>query len=178
MQPDLSFRGILLLSALALVTPAALTSQVNTKTDGAFTSLQVEGDSRFGNDNPRQLTFVWYPAISPEGATYRLDAECSHRNRLGAPPETGLRVVFTGSMVPVSAGAPYELTRKRAKLRGDGSQNRRIRWQDPIFADLASQGFGDGVMIQLEIVLKGPLSFGDVITCEAGMSESRSRPIL
>jgi hypothetical protein len=81
-------------------------------------------------------------------------------------------------MVPLSTGTSYKLKRKRAKLLEDGYQNRRILWQGPVFGDLATQGLRDGVMVQLEIVLKGELSFGDVVTCEAGMSEASSRPIL
>lgn len=178
MFPALGLHRFLLVSFCSLALPAALIGQLNAKTDGAFTSLQVEADSRFGHDNPRQLTFVWYPELSPE-TTYRLDAECSHRNRLGGPPETALRVAFKGSMVPLSTGnSSYKLKRKRAKLLEDGSRNRRIQWQDPVFADLANQGLGDGVLVEMELVLKGDLSFGDIVTCEVGMSEASSRPIL
>lgn len=178
MLPGFSLRRFLLVSVCALVIPAALIGQLNTKTDGAFTTFQVEAESRFGPASPRQLTFVWYPELSPETAIYALEAQCSSQNRLGGPPETALRVAFKGSMVPLSTGTAYKLRKKRAKLLENGSQNRRVRWQDPVFADLAGQGRGDGVMIQMDIVLKGELSFGDVVTCEVGMSEAESRPIL
>ena len=178
MLPGSCLRRFLLISVCGLAIPAALIGQLNSRTDGAFTTLQVEADSRSGPSNPRRLTFVWYPELEPEFTVYRLEAECSHQNRLGGPPETGLRVAFKGSMVPLSNGTVYKLKRKRAKLLEDGSQNRRIQWQDPVFGDLASQGLGEGVMIQMDIVLKGELSFGDVVTCEVGMSEADSRPIL
>lgn len=178
MLTDPRLHKFLLLSVCALALPAVLISQLNNKADGAFTSLQVEADGNLTAYNPRTLTFVWQPEISPETAVYSLNAQCSHQDRLGGPPGSVLRVVFKGSMTPLPSGTPHKLARKRAKLRQDGSQSRRVQWQDPVFVDLAGQGHADGVLVQMEIVLKGALSFGDIVTCDVGMFEASSRPIL
>lgn len=161
--------SVWLVAALASATVA--TAQFASATAGGTLEIQIVSPTRLGRNAVPPIDFVWHPAIEADRVAYQVTAECRRSDRLGAPPGTTNRVRFDLSMTPLESGEELDLGRQRRKLMRDGVQSSPAVWDSGEIGKAAAAGFKSGVLVRLDLSVRGRLGFGDTVSCECRVSE-------